>query len=224
MDWNEIEALWRGRHDATQLDALDRRLAEAAQEDYGVLWRRARSAHFRALQAQTEREDEAGAQAAYAEGATFAEQAVAHDRTGVEGHFWYGVNALEAARRTGWLAGARTLPDATRHIERAMVIDEEYYFAAPLRVWGRIMHFKPLLLGGSVDRAMDIYRRALQIAPHNSTTLLYYAEALLADRQRKAARELLQRIVDAIDDPEWRWEQARDRGLAVELLERTRQV
>ncbi len=40
------------------------------------------------------------------------------------------------------------------------------------------MHLKPLLLGGSVDRAIEYYRRALQIAPHNSTTMLYYAEAL----------------------------------------------
>lgn len=58
------------------------------------------------------------------------------------------------------------------------------HFAGPLRVWGKLMHQKPLLLGGSIDRALDIYRRALQIAPHNSTTLLYYAESLIADQRR----------------------------------------
>jgi hypothetical protein len=64
----------------------------------------------------------------------------------------------------------------------------------------------------------------LQIAPTNSTTLLYYAEALLADRQPRAARDLLKQVVEAPDDPHWLWEQKRDRRLARVLLEQMYQA
>ena len=78
----------------------------------------------------------------------------------------------------------------------------------------RITHVKPLLLGGSIDRALDMYRRALQIAPHNSTNLLYYAEALMADQQKVQAREIFNQIIAAPIDEQWRAEQARDRQIA----------
>ena len=82
----------------------------------------------------------------------------------------------------------------------------------------RITHFKPLLLGGSLDRALDVYRRALQIFPENSTTLLYYAEALIADQRKKLARRTLETIISAPEDADWVWEQARDKCKAEKLL------
>lgn len=89
-----------------------------------------------------------------------------------------------------------------------------------MRVAARITHLKPLLLGGSLERSLDLYRRALQIAPQNSTTLLYYAEALLADQQKRLARRSLRAIIEAPEDEDWVWEQARDRRLAKAHLER----
>ncbi len=79
---------------------------------------------------------------------------------------------------------------------------------------------RPLLLGGSLDHALDIYRRALQLAPHNSTTLLYFAEALLSDRQPGEARRVLNRLIEAAPDPDWTWEQTRDKTLARALLQK----
>lgn len=215
-DWDN---LWRFRHQPDKLAALETALgaAASAQPEYSVLWRAARLAHFRAMQSEDENQPDAALKL-FEEGKAHAEKAVELNRHDVEGHFWLGVNQLEWARRKGWLQAASTLRGAEAHIARAMNQNEEFHFAGPIRVAARIMHFKPLLLGGSLDRAIDMYRRALQIAPHNSTTLLYYVEALLADQQKKLARETLRHIIDAPDDADWRWEQSRDRRIAKEHL------
>lgn len=220
-DFDALDNLWRARHESASLDAFDHALtaALAAGREYSHLWRAARLAHFRAMQCEDSGREQ-DALHFFEIGKNHAENAVEQNRHDVEGHFWLGVCELEYSRRKGALAAMSALKSAEAHIQRAMNQDETYHFAGPLRVWGRITHFKPLLLGGSLDRALDIYRRALQIFPRHSTTLLYYAEALVADKQNPPAREALQTILSAPDDAEWLWEQARDRRLAQELLEK----
>jgi tetratricopeptide (TPR) repeat protein len=218
-DIETLDELWRARHNAAQLSALDQALtaASASGREYSHLWRAARLAHFRAMQAE-DAGQEKDALLFFEIGKKHAENAVEANRHDVEGHFWLGVCVLEYSRRKSWVAAATALKNAEAHIQRAMNQDETYHFAGPLRVMARITHYKPLLLGGSLDRALDVYRRALQIAPENSTTLLYYCETLIADQQKKLARETLQKIISAPEDAEWVWEQARDRRLAGRLL------
>jgi tetratricopeptide (TPR) repeat protein len=225
LNWNQLDEQWKQRHDAEQLldfeSTLDRALFRQGDElGYPLLWRWARLSHFRAMQASDEQE----ALRHFEAGAEEAQKAIVLQPHRVEGFFWLGVNSLEAARRKNIMVAARAVSVASKHIERSMNLDEEYHFAGPLRVWGRITHLKPMILGGSLDRAIEIYRRALQIAPHNSTTLIYYAEALLADQQKPLARTILNSIVENPDDPEWRWEQERDRQQARKLLESMNQV
>ncbi len=154
----------------------------------------------------------------FAAGASEAFEAARLQPNRVEGHFWAGVNSIEASRLAGTIAAARALPQASRHIERSARIDETYHFAAPLRVSGRITHLRPMILGGNLDAAVYLLRRALQIAPQNSTTLLYLAQALRADRQPAEARSVLRQLVEAPIDPDWRWEQERDKAIAHTLL------
>jgi cytochrome c-type biogenesis protein CcmH/NrfG len=110
------------------------------------------------------------------------------------------------------------LGPAEKRIEKAVAIDETFHFAGPLRVWARLTHLKPFVLGGNLNHALEIYRRAVQVAPDNSTTLLYYAQALIADRQPGLARQVLTLIIDAPEDAAWKWEQARDKRIAREEL------
>lgn len=223
MNWELFDEQWRQRYEGDTFAALAEVFKSAAPdtgpEAYAWSWRRARLAHFAAMQAEENGVPAAQIARLFGEGAEQAKRAVEISKHGVEGQFWLGVNALEAGRRKGALAAGAALSSASKHVEQAMKISEEYHFAGPVRVWGRIQHLKPLILGGSLDRANECFRRALQIAPDNSTTLLYYAEALWADRQPKAARASCETILSAPSDPEWVWEQARDRRLATKLLE-----
>jgi tetratricopeptide (TPR) repeat protein len=221
MNWNEFDEVWRERH---QEEFLRRAISffqnaapDTAEDEYAWWWRRARLSHFCAMQADEENRRE-NVLRFYDEGTMQARRAIGVNRFGVEGHFWLGVNSLESARRKGALALGTTFSAASKSVEQALKIDETYHFAGPVRVWGRIQQMKPLIMGGSLDNALASYRRALQIAPENSTTLLYYAQALWADRQPKLARQACEKIIAAPDDPDWRWEQARDRKIAATLL------
>jgi len=220
MNWNLLDEQWRNRGDAAQFaeleNALDRALYNQKEPEYALLWRWARLEHFRAMRDEA---NVAGAKRHFAAGAQEAKTAVALQPNRVEGHFWCGVCEIEAARLQNKLAAFRVLSGASKHIDRAAQIDESYHFAGPLRVQARMRHLRPILLGGSLDTALEMYRRALQIAPHNSTTLLYYADALLANQERPQARHVLQQILDAPPDPDWKWEQKRDQKIAARKLQ-----
>lgn len=221
-DVSTWDAQWRLRHQSDELTALESTLQSflaARPQEYSALWRLSRLLHFRAMQSEEENRVEETLRF-FESARDRAEEAVRENSHDVEGRFWLGVNLLEWSRRKGWIQAASTLRRAEGHILRAMNQDETYHFAGPVRVEGRITHVKPLMLGGSLDRSLDVYRRALQIAPQNSTTLLYYAEALLADQQNRMARQTFYTIIKAPEDSNWVWEQARDRRLAKAHLEK----
>jgi tetratricopeptide (TPR) repeat protein len=222
-NWNTLDEQWRERHDAPQFAAyeaaLDKALYEQKTPDFATLWRWARMAHFRAMQS-LQNDDKAAARRHYAAGAQEAAAALRLQPNRVEGLFWHGVNTIEAARLSGKFNAMRVLSQATKEMEHAAQAQEEFHFAGPLRVLGRITHKKPLLLGGDINKAVAFFRRGLQIFPQNSTTQLYLAEALLDDQQLREARSVLTGIIEAAPDPDWRWEQARDKVLAQALLDK----
>jgi hypothetical protein len=214
----ELDDLWAKRHEPESLAKLEMQLGAAeAPREYALLWRRARYLHFRSMQCD-ESADKEQAKEYFRRGAEAGKAAMQCEAFEIEGCFWRGTNEAEAARHLSTLAAMVALRSATALIERAAKMDETYHFAGPLRELGRIIHRKPLLLGGSAGVAMEYFKRALQIAPHNSTTQLYYVEALLTEQQKPEARRILNEIIEAPDDEAWRWEQARDRKRAGELL------
>jgi hypothetical protein len=155
----------------------------------------------------------------FARGAIYGRRAIKLDSRRVEGYFWAGVNlALHAQARKG-LRGVLALLEAKRNLRRACEIAESYHGAGPLRVLGRLEHKSPKLLGGSLERSRLYYDRALAIAPTNSVTLVYAAELEIDRRDSEKAVALLQRILTLPIDPDWEFENIRDKTLATSMLE-----
>lgn len=213
MQLAEFDALYANRHQPETLREAERVLTTNLRDDnYGWLWRAARLDHFRAMQALDS--DTSEARALFSQGATRSHAAAQLEGDRVEAAFWEATCALEAARLGGKLAAGMALGRAQKQLNRAAQIDESYHFAGPLRVLGRVTHLKPLVLGGNLDYAIAFFERALQISPDNSTTLLYYADALIADNQPGKARRALKQIIAAPALENWVWESERDRELA----------
>jgi hypothetical protein len=187
------------------------RLASAI-DSYELAWRLSR-----ALFLDGEKSSEL-----YARGALHGRRAVELESKRVEGHFWMGVNlALRAQARKG-LRGALALLESRAALRRAGEVSEDYHGAGPLRVLGRLEHKSPRVLGGSLSRSLRYYERALAIAPANTVTLVYAAELEIDRSDFKRAALLLETIIGLPVDPDWEFENIRDKNLAKSMLRRLR--
>jgi len=190
--------------------------ARGGGDRYEVQWRLARALFFLGQQANSRE----SARQLYAAGIGAGERAVALNSERVEGHFWVGVNLALYAETRGGLRALRALRWSRTELKRAVSISEKYHDAGPLRVLARLEHKTPKLLGGSLKRSRMLFDRALAIAPSNSVTLVYAAELALDAGDRERATSLLQQILESSIDPDWEFENNRDRELARSMLDR----
>jgi Tfp pilus assembly protein PilF len=107
---------------------------------------------------------------------------------------------------------------ARSELKLAARVNESYHGAGPLRVLGRLEHKAPRWLGGNRNRSRERFDRALALVPGNSVTLLYAAELAMDQRDSARAASLLEQIIESPIDPEWEFENCRDKKLAGEFL------
>jgi tetratricopeptide (TPR) repeat protein len=190
--------------------------AMRAETRYELQWRLSRAMFFLGQDARA-RKDRAQL---HRSGIEAGERAIALNDERVEGHFWTGVNLALFAQARPNLIGLRALFWARSELRLAIKLREGYHDAGPLRVLARLEHRAPRLLGGNRKLSRDLFERALEIAPNNSVTLLYAAEFAIDRGESERAGSLLRRILDLQIDPEWEYENTRDKEIAQRLLER----
>lgn len=185
------------------------------EENYEVLWRLSRARFFLGQESKTKNE----AMNHYIEGVNASDKAQSINPKGVEGIFWMGVNiALVASLETVFRA-VFSATAARLHLKNACRIDASYHAAGPLRVLARLESKLPFFLGGSKRRARKRYLEAIEIAPTNTVTKLYFAELLLELNDKQEARKQLETILQTELDGCWDFEIKRDKKIAQELLE-----
>lgn len=192
--------------------------AAATPGDYELAWRLGRALFFLGQEAQLEED----ARAYHANGAQASARAVRVRPERVEGHFWLGVNLALCARLENPLSALRHVLRARRELERAARINAAYHAAGPLRVLGRLEHKLPRWLGGGINRARANFERAIEIAPTNTVTRLYYAEMLMDTGATDQMRAHLEYILNAPHDPAWAFEIQRDQRLARAMLKKAK--
>lgn len=143
----------------------------------------------------------------------------------VEGHYWL---ALNLCGLCGFLGAGRALlsvPNIVEHLEVAVSLDQAYDQAGPLRVLGRIRFKAPNwpLSEGDPIRAVQLLRRAAEIAPDNSTNHLYLAEALLEQGHRNEACLEMEKTISSTQNGISPCSLEEDRADAFQLMERCRQ-
>lgn len=212
------DALYAGRERIENVRASLGQLESVADDDFEIGWRRGRALFF--LGQEEERKD--AARVLHARGVRAAARAARLEPRRVEGHFWLGVNLALQAKRTNPLAALRLAWRARRSLVRAVRIDPAYHAAGPLRVLARLEHKLPRMFGGGHALAQAHFARAIEIAPHNTVTRLYFAELLLDAGDILSAQRELETLLCAPLVPGWEFETGRDRSLAREMLERMR--
>ena len=193
------------------------KLMEGAEDagSYEVAWRLGRALFFLGQEAQSKEE----ARRSHARAVSFCQRAARLHARRVEGHFWLGVNLALLAQIENPLNALRHALSASCSLKRAVQLDPAYHAAGPLRVLARLQHKLPPLLGGGTSRARANFERAINLAPANTVTRLYFAEMLLEIGDKGHARAQIEALLNAPLDSEWAFESERDRKIARKLLD-----
>ncbi len=124
------------------------------------------------------------------------------DREDVPGLYWAGLAwGSKMANSGGDLNQLADAPIARAILERSVELDQGYADAGGLGVLGTVEASFPELFGGNLDKAKDLYERALTVCKRrNHLILLSYAKTYaVAKQDRELFVRLLREILDAPD-------------------------
>jgi len=212
----EVETWARRYHeDPARLDSLRQRMLEAAQADPHVdnllalarvsfLW-----GDIRATGTEAKLE-------AYDQGRQAARRATELAPRSAAAHFWYGATAGRWGQTKGVMRSLFLLPSVKRAIDTALQLDPKFPPAYALA--GNVYYEVPALVGGDLDRAEEMYRKGLQLAPRFTGMRVGLAKVLIKKGRPAEARRELQAVLDeqAPDNPaDWT---LKDRREARDLL------
>ena len=208
------DLLYAKRSEIENILASVELLKEAATHNYEAAWLLGRALFFLGQESQNQAE----ARAHFAHGIRASARAVKLGPDRVEGHFWLGVSLALMAQSKKQLLALGHVWLAKRSLRRAERIDPSYHAAGPVRVLGRVQHKLPRVLGGGHKSARANFEKALQLAPENTVTRIYFAELLLEIGEMTQAREQLDAILHANPNPAWAFETTRDQKIAREKI------
>ncbi len=147
-----------------------------------------------------------------------AKRATALAPTRPEGHFWLGIAYGLYAERENLLLGLRLVGRIRRQMRLVEKLDPSYQQCGAQRTLARVDERLPFFAGGNQQRAIQLLQDCLKKYPHDSLTMLYLAEGLLAVGQSAAAQSELQAILRLCPNPNYGPEQLQNQAKARALL------
>jgi tetratricopeptide (TPR) repeat protein len=175
------------------LDALRSALAEAARTDPSVDNLTA-LAHICFAWGDVRAKTPDEKLAAYEEGREAAKRAIELAPRSVLAHFWYGTNTARWGQTKGVMRSLFLLPTVKREIDT--VLDLDPTFAPGYALAANVFYEVPPLLGGDLDRAEQMYRRGLSLAPRFTAMRVGLARTLIKKGRIAEARQELQAVLD----------------------------
>lgn len=182
--------------------------------DYEVEWKYAKYCFFLG-KVET---DQAKATELFEKGQDAAKIAsrVANDR--VDGHFWFAANLGELARMSPITVGIKSVDEIRESMEKVVSIDPSYQGASAFDALGQLEMGTRNFKGGSAEKAVEYYKRGMELAPANSNTRLHLAEAYFALKRDNEAKAELDQLIAMKPDQEFALEHAAAVAKAKELL------
>jgi len=220
----KAEAQWEGREDpaiANEALAAFEALLKDAPNDYEVLLRLSRLHYWIGQNLEATRESDAIAH--YIKGRDYGHRAAAAgpDRPG--GYFFEAANLGRENNLKGKfksLLGIGKVEDLNRKAES---IQPDYFYRGPDRFFCAYYTRLPGLLGGSLSKAIEHGRKAVEAYPNYAGNRFLLAEAYVKDGKNDLARAELEAAVATPDDalpdavPEQRLEKKRAAALLKKL-------
>jgi tetratricopeptide (TPR) repeat protein len=115
----------------------------------------------------------------------------------LEANFWLAVNYGSYGQEKGIMQSLALITPIKEAAEKALEIDESYFYGGPWRVLGRLYHKAPgfPFSVGNVKKAVEYLEKALKQCPRFFLNRLFLAEAYLSNREKAKAKEQLEWIL-----------------------------
>ncbi len=135
----------------------------------------------------------------------FFDEGVECGKTGVEinadsleANFWLAVNSGSYGQEKGIMQSLAMISPIKAAAEKALKLDESYFYGGPWRVLGRLYNKAPgfPFSIGNNKKAVEHLEKAVNLGPKFYLNRLFLAEAYLSNRDKAKAREQLEWILN----------------------------
>ena len=135
----------------------------------------------------------------FEKGVEYGEQGVKADADSLEANFWLAVNYGNFGQEKGIMKSLSLIQPIKNHVEKAIEMDETYFYGGPWRVLGRLYTKAPgfPLSIGNTKKGVECLEKALEFGPKFYLNHIFIAEAYQANRNKDKAKEHLEWIINA---------------------------
>lgn len=132
------------------------------------------------------------------EGVECAKTGIEINEDSLESNFWLAVNSGSYGQEKGIMQSLALISPIKEAAEKALELDETYFYGGPFRVLGRLYHKAPgfPFSIGNTKRAVENLEKAVEIGPNFFLNRIFLAEACLSNRDKAKAREHLEFVIN----------------------------
>lgn len=214
----QAENLFRQRADLAKLREAVKLLGASRSMDnrnYEIEWQFARFNYFLGKQTNDEKEIDKAFEDGIQAGKIAAR--LAPDKP--DGHFWYGANLGEQAKRSSITVGIKSIDDIREAMNKVIRIQPDYESASAYVALAQVELKAGMLFGGKAEKAVEYLEKALELSKDNTYIYLHLGEAYLAVGRDAEAKKQLEYLVKMKPNPEYMFEHKENTGKAKKLLE-----
>ncbi len=213
---SKADALFSQRTDVSKLrDAVNllAQIRNQGSRNFEVEWKFSKFNYFLGEQTDDKKERER----IFEDGAQAGKIASHIEPNKPDGYFWYGANLGEQAKSAPLTKGLTSVGDIREAMNKVIEIEPGFQGASAFDALGQI-EIATKFTGGSKEKAIEYYEKALQFEQNNSNIRLHLAEAYLTANRNAEAKKQLEYILDMKPDPDFLPEFKENKEAAKKLL------
>lgn len=191
------------------------KIRDADHRNFEVEWKFSRADYF--LSKQTDSEEEA--EKLLKEGVTAGIIASRIEPGKPDGHFWYGANLGEQAKRNPVTVGLKSVDDIRETMNKVIAIDPKYQGASAYDALAQV-ELSTGVLGGKPEKAVEYLEKGIELEPDNTYLRLHLAQAYLAVGEKPEAKKQLDYLLQMKPAPGYEVEYKETVEEAKKILER----
>jgi tetratricopeptide (TPR) repeat protein len=215
---SKAEEIYKERKDLDKVREAIKTLEQARNMDnrnYEVEWKYAQMGYFLGSRKNIP-EDEA--EKVLKKAVSAAKIAKRMEPEKPDGHFWYAAILGEQAKRSPITVGITSVNEIKKSMLKVIEIDPEYQGASAYDGLGQL-EMGTLNFGGSAEKAIEFYEKALEVDNENAYIYVHLAEAYIALGKKEEAKKMIDRVLKLKPDPDFIPEYEEAEATAKKLLE-----